>query len=380
MALNMREGEGLTYAGDSSAARVPSPCVPERTADAEARKGLRMSGIRHAFGPCKVVRGVDLAVAPGEIVCLLGPSGCGKTTLLRLAAGLERLQNGRIEIGGRVVADAALALDVPPEARRVGLMFQDFALFPHLTVGENIRFGIGKGTRHEGWIDDALNRAGLRAWADAYPHTLSGGQQQRCALLRALAPRPDVLLLDEPFSGLDAGLRVQVRAETATFLREMGTPALIVTHDPEEAMELADRLLVMCDGQIVQDGTPEQIYLKPVDPFVAELFGPLNRWEGNVKAGAVPTPLGAIPCPHIADGCRVVVLIRPEGLCLHPTGADAVVVESRMIGCLSAITVETGGSPWRLRALVPCLSLPERGTPVGVSLDPQRTFVFRCDR
>lgn len=345
---------------------------------AAAAAGLRLTGVSHSFGATAVVRSVSLTVDRGAIVCLLGPSGCGKTTLLRLAAGLERLQRGRIEIGGHVVADAATGRNVPPEARRVGLMFQDYALFPHLTVGKNVRFGLGRAARNEAWLSEALSRMGLRALSDAYPHTLSGGQQQRCALLRALAPHPDLLLLDEPFSGLDVTLRAQVRAETAAFLREARIPTLVVTHDPEEAMLLADQLLVMRDGAIVQQGTPPAIYLRPADPFVAGLFGPLNRWTAKVSGGRIDTPIGAIAAAGLAEGAEAVVLIRPEGIVVDRQGQGATVVESRLLGCFSAVAVVPERAPWPLRALVPGVFLPPPGTEVGVAADPQQTFVFQA--
>ena len=346
------------------------------SAAAGAGLGLQLSRVSHAFGRTQVVREVSLSVGRGELVCLLGPSGCGKTTLLRLAAGLERLQNGRIEVGGTIVADADAGVSRPPEARRVGLMFQDYALFPHLTVAENVRFGIPSTAAGKAWTRQALARAGLAPYAHAYPHTLSGGQQQRCALLRALAPHPALLLLDEPFSGLDVGLRAQVRAETAAFLRETAISTLIVTHDPEEAMLLADRLVLMREGEIIQQGTPKEIYLAPADPFVAELFGPLNRWLGRVIAGEVDTPVGRFRADALDDGSPALVLIRPEAILIDPHGGDATVVDSRLLGSFSALTLVTAAGDWQLKALVAGVYLPPPGTRVGVGADPARTFVF----
>lgn len=338
--------------------------------------GVRLTGVSHAYGGQRVLRDISIAVAEGEIVCLLGPSGCGKTTLLRLAAGLERLQCGRIEIGGETVADAARRLDRPPEARRVGLMFQDYALFPHMTVAENVRFGIRRTAESDAWTRDALQRMRLNEWSEAHPHTLSGGQQQRCALLRALAPHPRVLLLDEPFSGLDVALRSQVREETAAFLKDTGISTLVVTHDPEEAMILGDRLLVMRDGEILEEGTPADIYLRPRDPFVAGLFGPLNRWVGRVARGRVDTPIGDVDAGGLGEGTEAVVLIRPEGITLDPQSRGATVVGSRLLGCFSAVSVVSDSGDWRIRALVGGVFLPEPGTRVGIAADPTRTFVF----
>jgi len=353
---------------------------------AAAAAGLALDGIRHAYDAAPVLRGVSLTVDRGEVVCLLGPSGCGKTTLLRLAAGLERLQHGRIRIGGRVVADPAAGRQQPPEARRVGLMFQDYALFPHLTVHDNVCFGIARTAGTDAWVRSALARMGLAAWERAYPHTLSGGQQQRCALLRALAPHPDILLLDEPFSGLDVALRAQVREETASFLRETGIATLVVTHDPEEAMGLADRILVMRDGVVVQEGTPADIYLRPRDPFVATLFGPVNQWTAAVAGGEVATPIGRFAAPGLAEGDAATVLIRPEAVSLAPAGdgsvdalpaaADAVVLDSRLLGGQSAVIVACDAGGWRLRALVAGVFLPAPGTRVTVAADPARAFVY----
>lgn len=350
---------------------------------ASAPTGLHLAAISHAFDGKPILRGVSVTVDRGEVVCLLGPSGCGKTTLLRLAAGLERLQQGRICVGDAVVADAAAGLHRPPEQRHVGLMFQDYALFPHLTVQENVCFGIDRSARNNTWVRAALARMELADWARAYPHTLSGGQQQRCALLRALAPQPKVLLLDEPFSGLDVALRAQVREETAQFLRDTDISTLLVTHDPEEAMVLADRLLVMRDGRVVQEGTPAEIYLHPREPFVVELFGPVNRWAGRVTGRRLPTPLGFLAADGADEGSEAVALIRPEGILLDPdfaqrgaTGHRAVVLDRRLIGGLSAVTLATEAGDWRLRALVTGIFLPTPGSHVGVTIDPGRVFVF----
>ena len=232
--------------------------------------------IHHAYGAREVLRGIDLTVAPGEIVCLLGASGCGKTTLLRLAAGLEPLQSGRIELGGQVIAEPGR--DVPPERRGVGFVFQDYALFPHLTVAENVAFGLRFAPRGErGWrVMDALARVGLEAYQASFPHMLSGGQQQRVALARALAPRPAVLLLDEAFASLDARLREQVRDDTLHVLQTSGIATLLVTHDSEEAMFMGDRIALMREGKILQLGAPEALYFGPADRYVATFLGEVN--------------------------------------------------------------------------------------------------------
>jgi iron(III) transport system ATP-binding protein len=339
--------------------------------------GLQLDQVSHAYDGTDVVRQVSLLVPRGEVACLLGPSGCGKTTVLRLAAGLERLGRGVIAIGGNVVAEGSRRLNLPPEARRAGLMFQDYALFPHLTVTENVAFGLANRASRRRWVASALERMGLSQFADSYPHTLSGGQAQRCALLRALAPEPDVLLLDEPFSGLDVTRRAQVREQTLLLLQETGVATLIVTHDPEEAMFMADRLWVMNEGAIIQGGTPSETYLHPVDAFVASLFGPLNRMVGRVHGGRVSTPLGPVEARGFADGAPVVVLVRPEGLRLAevPTGRGRIAT-ARLLGRCSHLRVALDGLAEPLQALVPGVFLPGEGTAVAVDFDPQHVFVF----
>ncbi|MBK8907715.1 MAG: ABC transporter ATP-binding protein [Rhodospirillales bacterium] len=350
--------------------------------------GLRLEGVSHAYDGVDVVRDVSLAVAPGEVAALLGPSGCGKTTLLRLAAGLEVLRRGRISIGGQVIADGRAALHTPPERRSTGLMFQDYALFPHLTVLENVVFGIrGRRERRRTWAPTALARVGLQSLANAYPHTLSGGEQQRCALLRALAPEPHVLLLDEPFSGLDVTRRAQVREETLVILRDSGAATLIVTHDPEEAMFMADILFVLDRGRIAQSGAPADIYLHPASEFVATLFGPINRLDCRVTDGRVGSPLGAFAAPGIAHGARARVLIRPEAILMLDVAATdnpdrddasllATVDDSRLLGRSSQLRLAVQGLAAPLQALVPGVVLPARGTGVHITIDPRLVFVF----
>src|SRR5512134_1293905 len=339
--------------------------------------GLRIFEVSHAYNGTDVVRRVSLSVPPGEVACLLGPSGCGKTTLLRLAAGLEPLRRGRIAIGGRPVADGRSRLNIPPEGRRAGLMFQDYALFPHLTVAENVAFGLTNRAARRNWVMGALERVGLSHLADSYPHTLSGGQAQRCALLRALAPEPLVLLLDEPFSGLDVTRRALVREQTLALLRESGVATLIVTHDPEEAMFMADRLWIMDDGAIIQGGTPAEIYLHPASAYVASLFGPVNPFEGTVRSGRIDSPLGPIDARGLPEATRARVLVRPEGLRVgQGPGAPARIVAARLLGRSSHLRLAVAGFADPLQALVPDVFLPEQGTPVALTLDAAQAFVF----
>jgi iron(III) transport system ATP-binding protein len=355
-----------------------------------SQNSLHLNNVSHAFGPHTVLSGVSIFVAPSETVCLLGPSGCGKTTLLRIAAGLEVLQTGQVTIGSRLVGQGHGGMGLPPEERNIGFVFQDYALFPHLTIRDNVAFGLrdGKGGRGR-WVEDALARFGLSAHADKYPYALSGGQQQRVALLRALAPEPGVMLLDEPFSNLDATLRVQVRADTLGLLKETGVATLMVTHDPEEAMFMADRLLVMNDGRIIQVGTPLDIYFRPASSFVASLFGPLNRIEAVVREGRADTFLGSFAAAGIADGVPVAVQIRPEALApLPPFGSEVrapdpavpaptplTVLDVHPIGRASFVRFAGPGGE-RLDARVPGVFRAQPGTVVDVAVDPARSFVF----
>ncbi len=359
---------------------------------------LSLTGITHAYGGHAVVRDASLAAPAGKLTCLLGPSGCGKTTLLRLAAGLEIVQHGRVALGGRVLADGDGYHHVPPERRGIGLMFQDHALFPHLTVFENIAFGLSDPSSGRlQWMREALARMGMADFVDAYPHTLSGGQQQRVALLRALAPEPRVLLLDEPFSDLDVTLRLQVREETLDLLTETGVTTLMVTHNPEEAMFMADHMVVMNEGRIIQAGTPVEIYFRPADPFVAALFGQVNRFAGVVEGGRVQTPVGGVAAPGLADGQRAHILIRAEGLRLALAGANgpsaddqapeknatpARVISAYLLGRSSHVHASAAGPDGAeilLHAHVPGVFLPETGALVSVSVDERQAFVFPAD-
>jgi iron(III) transport system ATP-binding protein len=343
---------------------------------------LELKDISHSFGALRAVAGVSLRVGPGEVVCLLGPSGCGKSTVLRLAAGLERLQAGTVSIGGRVMAGEGA--DVPPEARGVGLVFQDFALFPHLSVLDNVAFGLrGPAAERHARAREVLRRVGVEDQAGRYPHVLSGGQQQRVALARALAPQPHVMLLDEPFSGLDARLRDQVRDSTLHVLKESGAASLLVTHDPDEAMFMADRIAVMREGALVQVGTPVELYCRPADAFVARFFGETNSIAARVERGGAMTPFGPVPS-RLPEGSAAEVLIRPEALKLRAqaNGADpraARVLAARMLGRSTLVHLAVdgaGGAKLHLHARVPGRFLPAEGSAWTVELDLDQSFVF----
>lgn len=349
---------------------------------------LVMEGVWHSFCDTPVLRNLSLSIGRGELMCLLGASGCGKTTTLRIAAGLENPSRGEVWIDGCAVAGAGGPV-VPPERRGVGFLFQDYALFPHLKVLDNVSFGLCNLTSSEKkrLALQALDRVGMASYANFWPHTLSGGQQQRVALARALAPEPALLLLDEPFSGLDRHLRDQVRNETLAVLKSSNVSALMVTHDPEEAMFMADFLALMDKGKIIQSGTPAELYYHPSSAIVARFFCDSNTISARASKGCIETPFGPVDVPHgIEDGAIVEVLVRPEALRLSPVADGeepdfvAEVVESRMLGRSSLVHIKAGraGSsdftPARARITGPFL--PPAGEILSVSLDRSQVFVF----
>jgi iron(III) transport system ATP-binding protein len=286
----------------------------------KAAASVHVEGLTKRFATTTVLAGVDLAVPAGAVCALLGPSGSGKTTLLRTIAGLERPDAGTVHLGERLLCGPGTF--VAPERRQIGMVFQDGALFPHLTVAENVGYGLPRAERKGLRVAEALAMVGLGGFADRLPGTLSGGQQQRVALARALAPRPAVILLDEPFSNLDAALRAQVRSDVHAVLAASGVTAVFVTHDQEEAFVLGDEVAVMRDGRIVQRATPAELYRQPADAWVARFVGDANLVGGAGAGSVAHTPLGVLP---LATECHgpVEVLVRPEQLVLGPPGNAA---------------------------------------------------------
>ncbi len=353
---------------------------PRGTAAATFAARLSFEHVTKTFGTYEAVNDVSFELLPGEIVCLLGPSGCGKSTLLRIAAGVERPQAGRVLLDGEVVAGPGVF--VPPEKRNVGLMFQDYALFPHLTIIENVAFGLQNLGRTEMLAEarNALKRVGLEKYEANYPHALSGGEQQRVALARALVPRPAVVLMDEPFTGLDQRLRDSVRHETLILLKETRASSMLVTHDPVEAMGMADRILLMRRGQLVQSGAADDLYRHPVDPEAARFFCDFNELSGTVSAGRVTTGLGDVAAPGLKDGARVLVMIRPQGIRRarkNDGGArEAQVVDARFFGDFYDLSV-------KFQELdEPMLSRVTLGEPISVgavlafTIDDDHVLVF----
>lgn len=302
---------------------------------------LVLSGVTRHFGRVAALDGVSLEVGAGQVLCLVGHSGCGKSTLLRAIAGIETLDSGSITIGGTPVSGSGVFVE--PEHRRIGFMFQDYALFPHLTVRENLGFGLRQLPRLErdARIADILERIGVEALADRYPHMLSGGEQQRVALARALAPRPRLLLMDEPFSNLDRGLRDRVRLETLSIVRDLGMTAVVVTHDPEEALAIGDMVALMQKGRLVEAGTGERIYDAPWTAYAARFFSRMNTIPARLAANVLETPLGRFPAPAL-DGVPK-VLLRPQSIMLAPSGIAARIVDRAILGEIEEILLSVEG-------------------------------------
>lgn len=330
------------------------------------------------FGPRLVVDEVSFEAPKGRVTVLVGPSGCGKTTLLRMIAGIERPSAGRILVDGREAVGADTFL--PPERRRIGLMFQDYALFPHLTVLENVTFGLGEAPRaaRRAIAEEAIARVGLAHLADQRPGRLSGGEQQRLALARALAPSPRALLMDEPFSNLDRGLREEVRASTLAVLREAGVTTIVVTHDPEEALAIGDHLVLLDGGRVIQAGSAAQLYAQPVSLAAARALSDVNLVPGRFDGGVLRTALGPVSVgARQANGTDGIACFRPEHLGLGPVGSGlAGRVEARVFrGASTLLTVAVPALAEPLRISVPTDRAPAHQD-VGVIVEPKAGMVF----
>ncbi|MEW9806288.1 ABC transporter ATP-binding protein [Mesorhizobium sp. ZMM04-5] len=340
---------------------------------------LAFENVSHAFtADRRTLDGISLQAEPGEVLCLLGPSGSGKTTLLRIAAGIEPQTSGRVLLNEREIAGPAVFL--PPEQRSIGLVFQDFALFPHLTILDNVRFGLTALSREEARREAhiALARVGLEHHALSFPHVLSGGEQQRVALARALAPRPAVLLMDEPFSGLDSRLKDSVRAETLAILRESRATAIVVTHDAEEAMRLGDRIALLKDGRLVQHGRAEEIYLNPANLFAAGFFSELNLFSARVAGGHAETAVGRVEARGLADGALATVAVRLSGFDIGSVeGAfEARVLSRRYLGVVELIEFAVPGAERPVRARIRCGALSPDARDIWLSLRNSDVLVF----
>jgi iron(III) transport system ATP-binding protein len=359
----------------------PHDWGPRGTAGATFAGRLTFENVSLSFGPVPAVRDVSFDLKPGEIVCLLGPSGCGKTTLLRIAAGIERPDAGRVLIDDEEVAGPRRF--VPPEKRNVGLMFQDFALFPHMSIIANVAFGLRGLARADALKEarHALQRVGLADYEQEFPHRLSGGEQQRVALARAIVPRPQVMLMDEPFSGLDQRLRDSVRAETLALLKETRATAMLVTHDPVEALGLADRILLMRQGRLVQTGTPSDIYRHPADAEAARFFCDMNEMPGRVRSGLAETPLGSFPAAGREEGETALVMLRPQAFSVAPDGVgpEGFILASRFLGDATVLSVIFKGLEAPLTIRMPAALTPRQGTSLAFAVDPAQVLVFTAD-
>jgi iron(III) transport system ATP-binding protein len=338
---------------------------------------LQVENLRHAYGAQEVVRGVSFAVSRGAIACLLGPSGCGKTTVLRCIAGFENLQAGEIRLAGQVVSGAGVML--APEKRRVGMVFQDYALFPHLSVAGNIAFGLhaAAAAARQARVQELAQLVGLSAALDKYPHEISGGQQQRVALARALAPRPELLLLDEPFSNLDVDLRERLSHEVRDIIKASGATAVLVTHDQQEAFAMADEIGVLQDGRLQQWDTPYNLYHRPANRFVADFVGQgaflparaLNGHQLEIELGVLQGESQGLP---LLD-----VLLRPDDV-VHddaaPTQAEVVHKAFRGAEILYTLRLASGR---KVLALVPSHHNHALGEKIGIRLDVDHVVAFR---
>ncbi len=350
---------------------------------------LEIRNLRRFFEGRAVVNDVSLRVLPGQVTCLLGPSGCGKSTTLRMIAGVEMQDEGEIYVDGKLICDTIYR--VPPERREIGLMFQDFALFPHLSVGDNVAFGL-KGSRDykRQRAETLLQRVALAQYIDDYPHQLSGGEQQRVALARALAPRPKIMLMDEPFSGLDNRLRDGIRDETLSLLKEEDTAVLLVTHEPEEAMRMADEIALMRDGRIVQQGAPYNVYTRPADKAAVAFFSDVNLLHAQVNGALADTPFGQFLAPGVPDGTDVEIVFRPqhvridfdrggrgpEATTTEGVPARGMVQRARFLGNESLVEFRMDFDGTVLKATVPNVFLPAEGRAMWLTVPRNRCFVF----
>jgi putative spermidine/putrescine transport system ATP-binding protein len=353
-----------------------------RTRDGAARTGVevRMEGLRREYGPVVALDGVDLTVGPGELVALLGPSGCGKTTTLRLLAGLEDADAGRITVGGVDITR------LPASKRDMGMVFQAYSLFPHMTVRQNVAFGlrlrrVPKAERDQR-VTEMLELVGISEQADRYAHQISGGQQQRVALARALAIQPQVLLLDEPLSALDAKVRAQLRDQIRRIQLEVGITTLFVTHDQEEALAIADRVGVMRGGRIEQLGPPTEIYSRPATAFVAEFVGLTNRLAGTVSGSTVTVRGHDLPLVDLSTPPGpVTALVRPEAVTLASRDAEATgplagtVIAVTFLGATSRVTVDLGDTTILAQLPTSDASALLAGSHVSLTIRPDPVLV-----
>lgn len=373
----------MVLIGNQEEARVKPSAPPNVTPRLEVRNLIRR------FENRAVVNNVSLRIMPGQVTCLLGPSGCGKSTTLRMIAGVEMQDSGEIYVDGKLVCDTIFR--VPPERREIGLMFQDFALFPHLSVADNVAFGLtGPRDAKRARVEELLRQVDLYRFIDGYPHQLSGGEQQRVALARALAPRPRIMLMDEPFSGLDNRLRDGIRDETLDLLKSEDTAVLLVTHEPEEAMRMADEIALMRDGEIVQQGAPYNVYTRPIDHAAVSFFSDTNVLRAKVEGALAMTPFGRFLAPGVPDNTEVEIVFRPQHVRIDfdrggkgpaPTPTDGapargVVERARFMGNESLVEFRMDFDGSMIRVTVPGVFLPKAGKVMWLTIRRDKCFVF----
>lgn len=356
---------------------------------------LELLNLHFEYNNRKILNNFSMKLNAGQIVSLLGPSGCGKTTLLKIVSGIEKIQKGEIKLNNQTISSQNTHLS--PDKRGVGYVFQDCALFPHLTILDNIFFGLDKKEIHfqTKKIQKLLNEINLSNLSEKYPHELSGGQQQQVALIRAMASDPQIILLDEPYSNLDSRLKEKIRDEMLHLLKENNISALLVTHDPEEAMFMSDKIGVLNNGFIEQFGSPIDLYLRPKSAYIAEFFGEINVLEGIVEKGVVNTVLGTFPCPKKLNKNKVKIVIRNEAIKLYSVNKSLSknnnknnyiispfignVMEARLLAgsTLVHLSIKDNNFDFHVHARIPGLNFFNDNEEVQVCSDPSQTFIFK---
>ena len=344
---------------------------------------VEIKNLSHSIKNHEILNNISLNLEKDKIACILGPSGCGKTTLLKLVAGLEKVQSGEILLNNNIVSSTNQHLKT--EKRKIGFLFQDYALFPHLTVKQNLNFAIQKNKNLDRDVEEVINIIKLPNSLHKYPHELSGGEQQRVALARSIISQPDLLLLDEPFSSLDLNLKEEIRDDTLHLLQKSNISVLIVTHDPFEAMFISNKIYIMKkSGEIVQSGTPQDLYNNPKNSYVANFFGETNKFSGVVKDSKIHTPLGKIKTSPELESKIVEVHIRPQGVKLMQeatpvNGIKGTVMASRLMGEYSFVhlsVLDENNDIIHVHSHMPPSFYPQQSSAVGIEVDEEQVFVF----